>query len=154
MTRPAQGRDGQCLVAGATFARLRFSICCGSDLRIHRDMRWRVIALVSLGVNIALAAAWLCYTPGRVARIGAVAFDQSSTNQLRSNIVLRRQLFSWRDVESPDYATYIANLRDIGCPEQTIRDIIIADVNLLYSRRRATEQITTEQQWWRRSEER
>jgi len=112
-------------------------------------MRWRVIALVSLGVNVALAAAWLCYAPGRVARIGAVAIDQSSTNQLRSNIVLRRQLFSWRDVESPDYATYIANLRDIGCPEQTIRDIIIADVNLLYSRRRATELTTAEQQWWR-----
>src|ERR1017187_3904462 len=112
-------------------------------------MRWRVIALVSLGVNVALAAAWLCYAPGRVARIGAVAIDQSSTNQLRSNIVLRRQLFSWRDVESPDFTTYIANLRDIGCPEQTIRDIIIADVNLLYSRRRATELTTAEQQWWR-----
>ena len=48
--------------------------------------------------------------------------------------MLRRQLFSWREVESADYATYIANLRDIGCPEQTIRDIIIADVNQLYSR--------------------
>jgi LysM repeat protein len=40
-------------------------------------------------------------------------------------------------------------LRDIGCPEQTIRDIIIADVNVLYSRRRATELITADQQWWR-----
>ena len=48
-----------------------------------------------------------------------------------------------------DYPTYIANLRDIGCPEQTIRDIIIADVNALYSRRRATELVTSEQQWWR-----
>src|SRR5262249_51123614 len=45
--------------------------------------------------------------------------------------------------------TYIANLRSIGCPEQTIRDIIIADVNALYSRKRALEVITPEQQWWR-----
>ena len=37
----------------------------------------------------------------------------------------------------------------IGCPEQTIRDIIIADVNALFARRRATELITPEQQWWR-----
>jgi len=40
---------------------------------------------------------------------------------------VRRQFFSWQQLESPDYQTYVANLRDIGCPEQTIRDIIIAD---------------------------
>lgn len=43
--------------------------------------------------------------------------------------------FSWRDVESEDYHTYIANLREVGCPEQTIRDIILADVNKLYAAR-------------------
>lgn len=43
--------------------------------------------------------------------------------------------FSWREVESADYKTYIANLREIGCPEQTIRDIILADVNRLYADR-------------------
>ena len=102
-------------------------------------MRWRVTAWVSLGVNIALAAAWLCYAPGQAARTRAIAFEQSSTNEIRTNTILRRQLFSWRDVESPDFTTYIANLRGIGCPEQTIRDIIIADVNQLYSRKRALE---------------
>src|SRR5262249_44292801 len=45
--------------------------------------------------------------------------------------------------------TYIANLRSIGCPEQTVRDIIIAEINALYSRRRATELVTPDQQWWR-----
>jgi LysM repeat protein len=112
-------------------------------------MRWRVIASVSLGVNVALAAVWLCYAPGQAARTGVAAFDESTTNLVKTNIVLRRQLFSWRDVESPDYPTYIANLRGIGCPEQTIRDIIIADVNQLYARKRATELTTPEQQWWR-----
>jgi LysM repeat protein len=63
--------------------------------------------------------------------------------------VVRRQFFSWREVESRDYPTYIANLRDIGCPEQTIRDIIIADVNALFTQRRATEMVTAESQWWR-----
>jgi hypothetical protein len=42
----------------------------------------------------------------------------------------------WRSIESPDYPTYIANLREIGCPEETIRDIILADVNKLYAARR------------------
>lgn len=41
--------------------------------------------------------------------------------------------FNWEVVESPDYREYIANLRAIGCPEETIRDIIVADVNKLYA---------------------
>ncbi len=112
-------------------------------------MRWRLIALVSLGVNIALAAAWLWLPAGRAARIPAVSFEPISTNQVRTNYLLRRQLFTWQQIESPDYPTYITNLRDVGCPEQTIRDIIIADVNQLFARRRATELTTAEQQWWR-----
>jgi len=43
----------------------------------------------------------------------------------------------WRQIESSDYGTYIRNLRAIGCPEQTIRDIIMADVNELYNERKA-----------------
>lgn len=62
---------------------------------------------------------------------------------------VRKQFFSWREVESADYPAYIANLRGIGCPEQTVRDIIIADVNQLYSRRRADLIDTPEEQWWR-----
>jgi hypothetical protein len=41
--------------------------------------------------------------------------------------------FTWESVESPDYREYIANLRAIGCPEETIRDIIVADVSKLYA---------------------
>src|SRR5437879_11925524 len=100
-------------------------------------MRWCVLALISLGVNIALAVAFVL-TERQLSRSRSLepagsGFGPSS--QGGTNIVLRRQFFSWRSVESDDYPTYVANLRDIGCPEQTIRDIIIADVNLLYSRR-------------------
>jgi hypothetical protein len=41
--------------------------------------------------------------------------------------------FTWRQIESSDYRAYIANIRSIGCPEQTIRDIIVADVHGLYA---------------------
>lgn len=41
----------------------------------------------------------------------------------------------WRQVESQDYREYIANLRAIGCPERTIRDIILADVKELFASR-------------------
>ena len=66
-----------------------------------------------------------------------------------TNVIVRRQFFSWRELESDDYPTYIANLREIACPEQTIRDIIIADVDALYARKRAQEIVTPTQQWWR-----
>ena len=48
------------------------------------------------------------------------------------------QTFNWREVESSDFRKYIANLRSIGCPEETIRDIIITDVNKLYAAKLAT----------------
>jgi LysM repeat protein len=113
-------------------------------------MRWRSLALASVGVNIALAMGW--FFSGRqhaVNRSEPSPAYQPGTDQTKPRTVVRRQYFSWHEVESKDYPTYIANLRDIGCPEQTIRDIIIADVNSLYAQRRATELLTAEQQWWR-----
>ncbi len=51
-------------------------------------------------------------------------------------VIYRTNQFHWRDVESGDYRTYIANLRAIGCPENTIKDIILTDVMKLYASRR------------------
>src|SRR5438132_1272972 len=114
-------------------------------------MRWRLVALISLGVNAVLAAIWIF--AGRNPSWNAAQQLASPETELaglpRTNIVVRRQFFSWREVESPDYPTYITNLREIGCPEQTIRDIIIADVNGLYAMKKATNLVTSEQQWWR-----
>lgn len=115
-------------------------------------MRWRGLALLSLGINLCLVAAWLIMRPRDISTGPAMSttnLDSTSATQSRPNVVVRRQFFTWQEVESADYPTYIANLRNIGCPEQTIRDIIIADVNALYSRRRALELVTPEQQWWR-----
>jgi hypothetical protein len=39
----------------------------------------------------------------------------------------------WRSIESEDYREYIARLKAAGCPWETIKDIIIADVNRLYA---------------------
>jgi hypothetical protein len=40
-------------------------------------------------------------------------------------------------LESTDYRTYIKNLRATGCPEQTVRDIVTADVVAAFASRRA-----------------
>ncbi len=41
--------------------------------------------------------------------------------------------FRWAQLETENYRDYIARLRSIGCPEQTIRDIIIADLDKLFA---------------------
>jgi hypothetical protein len=114
-------------------------------------MRWRVFALVSLGVNVVLAVVWLA-SGRRAAGPGGgngTSVAPEAAAQSKTNVLLRRQFFSWNEVESPDYPIYIFNMHAIGMPDQTIRDIIIADVNGLYARRRSTELLTAEQQWWK-----
>jgi hypothetical protein len=60
------------------------------------------------------------------------------------------KVFDWRTVESTDYRAYIANLRAIGCPEETIRDIIRADVNKLFESRGRTQRAGTNRfEYWR-----
>jgi LysM repeat protein len=117
---------------------------------LNTGMRWRVIALLSLGVNVLIAASWLLIrTPTHVGTTAGVNSPAHWENATRTNVLVRRQILTWREIESDDWTTYVANLRAIGCPEQTIRDIIIADVNAVYAKRQASEVETADQQWWR-----
>jgi hypothetical protein len=50
-------------------------------------------------------------------------------------VVVQTNSFSWEQLEAEDYRTYIERLRSIGCPEQTIRDIVIADLEKLMAPR-------------------
>lgn len=112
-------------------------------------MRWRVLLFLSLLANAILAAGLVFSVRHTAALQSAAALEEANSTLVKTNVVLRRQFLSWSHVESPDYAVYISNLRNIGCPEQTVRDIIIADVDALYAKRRATEVITPESEWWR-----
>ena len=115
-------------------------------------MRWRAWLIMSLVLNGLLAVGlwWQSHPgPARPEDTHAGLRDPLLTNRPRTVVVMRKQFFTWSEVESPDYEKFIANLREIGCPEATIRDIIVADVNQLYARKRVTEVITVEQQWWR-----
>ena len=114
-------------------------------------MRGRVLLWVSLGLNIALVVMLVRLSPevtDRSAILAVMPPPIDAPKSYRTNVVVRRQNFTWNEIESADFPIYIANLRGIGCPEATIRDIILADVNQLFARRRATEVITAEQKWW------
>jgi hypothetical protein len=115
-------------------------------------MRLRVLLLVSVLLNAAMVTALVSFYKS-ISTIGTVATSASTaivtTPSYRTNTVVRRENFTWDEIESSDFQTYIANLRRIGCPEPTIRDIIVTEVNALFEKRRALEIITPEQQWWR-----
>ncbi|HEY6168511.1 MAG TPA: hypothetical protein VI454_10765, partial [Verrucomicrobiae bacterium] len=117
-------------------------------------MRDRALIVISVVLNLALGVTALVLwrqrpdtrdLPARPLRHA----DASTTNQPKTRVVVRRQFFNWTEVESDDYRTYIANLRDIGCPEKTIRDIVVADINEVFERRRLREIIPDDPAWWK-----
>src|SRR6478752_7194 len=74
----------------------------------------------------------------RTVLIKADAFrEQEKQNpkpdRAQERLVYVTNKFNWAQVESSDYRVYIANLRAIGCPEATIKDIIMTDVMKLYA---------------------
>lgn len=127
-------------------------------------MTARVTIAALLGLCLGLAA--LSYSllrelnrrptavPAAVSTILTNRVVRLVTNPPAPDRVVVRKL-DWSTIESEDYAEYIANLRRIGCPEETVRDIILADVRKLYARRRAA--ITPpprDFEYWRAPEER
>jgi len=52
-------------------------------------------------------------------------------------IVREFESFHWSQIEAEDYQTYVENLRRIGCPEETIRDLVKQDLEKLYDQRKA-----------------
>ena len=50
-----------------------------------------------------------------------------------------QEALRWRDLESTNYNTYIANLRAVGCPEETICDIIGTELRKLYDSKKLSQ---------------
>lgn len=57
--------------------------------------------------------------------------------------------FHWSDVESEDYSVFISRLRDVGCPESTIRDIVKGEMtaNSASKRKQLEQQILHSSGW-------
>jgi hypothetical protein len=113
-------------------------------------MNAKTVLVLSLAGNLALAAALVVtfkskpVSPDAGGTATAPAHGPNTANARQKNSEAAQnpepatapQHFDWRLVESEDYKKYIANLRAIGCPEETIRDIIVADVTKLYESKR------------------
>ncbi len=108
-------------------------------------MKIKVLLVTSFLVNAGLLAAFLLSRPTPPAPLAEPSAPAETVSAPRAVTLTSRQTrtvetvvtneFQWASVESPDYRAYIANLRAIACPEETVRDIIIADVSKLFASR-------------------
>lgn len=62
--------------------------------------------------------------------------------------------FHWRALESEDYTVYAANLRAVGCPERTLRDILLPDIEKLYDERANKLEESPEDTFWETADQR
>ncbi len=108
-----------------------------------KTARWLAL---SLGLNVLLLAVCLYEAfekrqhagsrseiTNRTIRVTPERSTAAESSTIRQLEVI--ESFHWSQLESEDYRVYAANLRALGCPEATVRDIIIADVSELYYRR-------------------
>src|SRR5688572_10116627 len=150
-------------------------------------MRERNLLYLFLGLNVALAGAFIIYlflSTNREPGVIATSFvPPAKTNSgtatqavpvVKSNAVVAMtnkaaaaaetsngvavaaakptftaKKFSWQDVETDGYRTYIDSLRAIGCPDDKVRTIVVADVNELFDKKRLQEAVRHDMQWWR-----
>jgi hypothetical protein len=86
-----------------------------------------------LNVGLLAGTLWFWWKNRPPAEEVAVTAETPATNEpiVITNVLheVITNSFQWAQLESEDYRTYIARLRSIGCPEQTIRDIIISDLD-------------------------
>jgi len=104
----------------------------------------KLALVVSLGVNVALAVmASRNWAKRSAVPPRPVTEDHIPTQQEHRPLVPVFEpepvtnRFNWRMIESSNYEEYVANLRAIGCPEKTVRDIIVAEVQKTYGAKSA-----------------
>src|SRR5689334_5146891 len=91
------------------------------------------IFLLILNIGLLAGTGYYWYTHRPVPEVTPTVEEPPATNE---PVVIKTVVhevvtndFRWAQLESEDYRAYVARLRSIGCPEQTIRDIIIADLD-------------------------
>ena len=121
-----------------------------------------VLLVLNLGLFLGILAYFVRTQMG--ARVGTAPSDQAafpsrtaqtadSAGAVEKVLVVTNQL-RWAQLESEDYKEYVARLRSIGCPEETIRELIIADLDkLMAPELRAAYGHRDELKYWHSEEE-
>lgn len=110
-------------------------------------MRISVLILVSLAANLILAA--LLFRPGHGASAakpaaataenlsvtaGTVAADAAATANENFVTTAAGGKISWRDLQAAELKEFVRKLRAVNCPEETVKDLVLAEVNRRFSK--------------------
>lgn len=101
-------------------------------------MRRRLFLLLSLGLNLGLAlTCWHWWTapqsampltlPARTLRLASPSPAHEPSDA--QHTVAKAAHLHWNDLASTDFFVYRDNLRAIGCPEKTVRDILGSELD-------------------------
>src|SRR5437868_4188222 len=121
-------------------------------------MNLRSFVILSLGLNLCLGLALGYYVARKPATVEPAAPAKppvtptrvpQRTVAARETAVPRNGAFNWANLESADFKQYMANLRAIGCPEETIRDLIVAEVNKLMAPKFAALAAEANRMYWK-----
>jgi len=105
-------------------------------------MRISVLIFVSLVVNLALAA--LLFRPHGPASVasdngaihvspGAAADPSTVAPDTRFATPAASGKISWRDLQAAELKEFAGKLRAVNCPEETVKDLVLADLNRRFS---------------------
>ena len=115
----------------------------GNQETAHGAIRWLLILSFTINAALAVAALKLSSKPtapfheaSRPTIAVTLVTQHLATAESPAETLWVTNRFSWRQVESTNYEDYVANLRAIGCPANTLRDIVVADVARHFDTRR------------------
>jgi hypothetical protein len=122
-------------------------------------MRWRWGLALSFGLNAALVVGIAASAMrGRTARPSASRLESVPVSTITNAEVRRPRIaparvfppFLWADITSADLRIYRDNLRVVGCPELTIREILKAEINERFGARRRAILAGLQDKFWER----
>jgi len=108
-------------------------------------LNWREhkFLMTSLAGNLLLAGVvawgWVTKAPKSAAII---------SNSAEASLPASAAGFDWAAVRSSDYAVYAQNLRALGCPEESIIDLIVGDVSATYAAKLRAKAAVPERKYW------
>ena len=110
----------------------------------HDDRASVVVLCLSACLNILVGAVLLRHeltaAPAPLSSSNSPAVEivqtQWVSEKLPGQVLYATNHFHWSEIDSTNYEEYVSGLRAIGCPEKTVRDIVLPEIEEYYERQR------------------
>jgi len=105
-------------------------------------MKISVLIALSLAANLVLAAMLFRSSHDRAAAAADMAVETSSGKTGENSSAAQNEntaptaggKISWRDLQAAELKAFVARLRAVNCPEETIKDLVLAELNRRFSK--------------------